>query len=424
MKQIPYTSYDELPDDVESFSDPEKLILVISPEVVFPLREREHDFRFKTNDLYMPYNYRLKFLHPSLYYSDAFTADSRKKIDTLRQLAKRGATIVFIVDSTKDNSLINACCLLAECFSDCRNAGMTLTNIPFPVKKEKEEPHNWIWSCYWDEHFPERLDEAQSKEFIREIRFDFPEYDDATFSVRVIAQCKEKNGIIAFSVKVGNGKVFVVTPNTKGFSIKSEESTEPIKDEALVLFHPKSAVPDIPSTKVEKGEAATDTTKIAATPQLNITISKPEEREKFAIEVGGETRYSTLRQVLKFLAIYASTIQKAHFLFQNKVKVIVRKGKTPSEGEFDIKCLYGGIRNVSGDINEIFEIFLPKKPDLNNYIERTESGRFQKFSGCQNVILKNIHVTLDTDTKNAIDTELSKVSIPSGLKQFILDALR
>ena len=415
MTPIPYKSYDSLPVEVESFPDLEKLSLVISPEVVFPILPG-NDFRLETQTEFLSYNYRIKFLHPSLYCGAAFANDGYAKLDVLRKLAKRGATITFIVDSQQENSLINACCFLGECFNDCRNKRMPITNIPFPVKKEDDEPHNWIWSCYWDEHFPERLDEEQSKEFIDTVCLDFPKYDSRYFPVKAIGSNEE--GVTAFSVKVGNGKVLVVTPDMKHLSL--EESKEPINDKVLALIHvedkQKSAVPDMRFLKAAK---------TATTPQLIIAISKPERREKFAVEVNGETRNATLSQVLKFLAIYAAnTTPEAHYLFQNDTKVIIRKGSMASDGEFCIKCIYSGIKNVSGDVDNIFETFLPKRPDLDNYIEKTEKGRFpNKKYGIQEVIIKNIHVTLDTVARNAIDAELNKEIVP-GLKQFILDALR
>ena len=233
MPQFSYKSYDSLPDEAESFSDHEKLSLIICPEVVFPLRECGRDFSFDTNDFYMPYNYRLKFLYPSLYFRAAFADDGYAKLDTLMVLAKRGATIVFIVDSQKDNSLINACCFLGECFGDCRNEiEPDFTNIPFPVKKYDSPPHDWVWSCYWKKDFAERLDKEESKDFIKTISFDFPEYDSRYFPVKIIAKCEEKKGVIAFSVKVGNGKVLVVTP-----TIESEKCEEPAQDKIFITVN-------------------------------------------------------------------------------------------------------------------------------------------------------------------------------------------
>ncbi|MFA7231487.1 MAG: hypothetical protein WC071_09475, partial [Victivallaceae bacterium] len=233
MNQIICKSFDELPDDVESFSpNPEEFEFIICPEVIFPIL-KWNDFRLETQTQFLPYNYRLKFLHPSLYCRWAFTNDGYAKLDTLRKLAKRGATITFIVDSQKENSLINACCFLGECFNDCRNNGMDLTNIPFPVKKADLLPHDWVWSCYWHNDFPERLDEKQSKEFIHTVDLAFPEYDSRYFPVKITGANEE--GITAFSVRVGVGLVLIKPPLKS--ACKSGTVEVPAQDKILITVN-------------------------------------------------------------------------------------------------------------------------------------------------------------------------------------------
>ncbi len=237
MTRMLCQSYDALPDNPDSFPpNAEGFEFIICPEVEFPLRAGKHDFCFGTSEDF-PFNYRLKFLHPSRYLAEAsFTRDGYKKIDVLRILAKRGATIVFIVDSQKENSLINACCLLRECYQDCLNEiAPNTTNIPFPVKKADFPPYDWIWSCYWNESIPERLDEKQSKKFICTVRFEFLSYDGRGFPVDIIDKCKE--GVTAFSVKVKKGQVLVVTPNTKRSFIESEECEEPVQDKMFITVN-------------------------------------------------------------------------------------------------------------------------------------------------------------------------------------------
>ena len=211
MRQIVCNTFDELPIDANAFSDYANLEFIISPKLMFEFKKTLFDFRLETQSIYLPYNYRLRFLHPGYYYSHCFTKKSHKKIHALYILAKRGSTIRFIVDSEKENSVVNSCLIMKECFHDCKNEGQALTNIPFPVKKEDSSPFCWIWSCYWDPKFPETLNEEQSKAFINEISFEFPNYDSRFFPVEVIGNSKE-GGVTAFSVKTGEGKILVIPP--------------------------------------------------------------------------------------------------------------------------------------------------------------------------------------------------------------------
>lgn len=208
MKRIACNKYQDLPDEPDSIPDCENLELIIQPELEFPRHKWKCDFCLKTRPQhYLPYNYRFKFLHPSLFFG-AFTEDGDKKLHTLNILAKRGASIVFLIDPENDNSLINACCLLKESFKDCINEEMSLTNVPFPVKKSDSDSKDWLWSCYWDECFPHRLNEKQSEEFVNKICLDFHTYDSRFFPVRATALNDE--GVIAFDVQVGLGRILVV----------------------------------------------------------------------------------------------------------------------------------------------------------------------------------------------------------------------
>ena len=209
MEQIVCKTFDDLPDAPDIFSDYKNFELIISSDIDYKFRENVPDFKLKTQSTYLPYDYRINFLHPSQYLPGYLEKYSYGKLLCLYLLAKRGASIKFIVDSQLDSSVIFPCMLMAKCFEDCQVEGEAFTNVPFPVKKEEYAPHNWIWGCYWYPEFPLDLDEKQSKKLARKIKLNFPGYIPTIFPVRVITTC-EDGGVTAFSVRIGQGKMIVV----------------------------------------------------------------------------------------------------------------------------------------------------------------------------------------------------------------------
>jgi len=427
MKKITFESYGELPDDPNRFTDYKNLIMIIGAQVEFPLRNKDYcDFRFDLREVcsYI-HNYRKKFLHPLLYIAESFTEDGCKKINVLNILVKAGVTIIFIVDSGKENSLINACCFLREYLKGEFDEKKALT-IPFPVKKADADPNDWIWSCYWPNRFSRlpRPNEDQSEKLINRIRYNFHKHNQSKFPVKCICKCNDgvEERVIAFSAKLrtDKGEVRIVTPDTKDYFFESEIAGT----DSSITASPGDAKNEADQTvsTAKKTERQPELSKV--TPEVNIKITKAEESEDFTIKINNEEeKERNTTQVLKFLAMYAAkSTAGALYLFQNsnnnrQGKIIIRLPGTPAK-ELNLNCIYKGSNNVSADVKTIVEYFLPDEQICKNYTERNKSGtQFKKAYGCQKVLLKNIHVELDGAAITAIDADNS---INADLKVFIL----
>jgi hypothetical protein len=205
-------SADELPQfDLSSADSPS--VVVFHPDVDLPLQPGVlADPAFELREEFMPYGYRHRYLHPSLYQLGAFHQSVRDRLDTLRALLKHGGAVLFLIDPEQHASLLHACCFMGHCFQGCANppgslcAGVTV--VPFPLKMSRSRPTAWIWSCCWPTAFGRRVEGDQDVEaFAHQQSLDFATYDDACFPVEAVKPGRD--GVSAFTVRVGSGQLAV-----------------------------------------------------------------------------------------------------------------------------------------------------------------------------------------------------------------------
>ena len=263
---------------------------------------------FEVNESCMPYNYRKKYFHPGLYFSNIFNDEYKHKLNDLRTFLKgdrNKRTIIFIVDVDSPESLLNACCLMGELFYDCGNPVDTtykdVTNVPFPLKISDDAPHLWIWSCHWPAELKSRLESGQKvNEFINQAKFDFPEYDSRFFPVRPLFYNNVEKGVTAFSVRLGGGSEMIISPQC-------------CLNELLSCSEKHNPAP-------EKTEAGSVIIEVMSFPE-EIKFSNKKEVTLKISDKENEDTVSTLN-FLRFLAVYHASQGKGFFGYKlNEGKV-------------------------------------------------------------------------------------------------------
>jgi len=193
--------------------------IIITENVEIPIREGiVCDPGFETRTTY-PHNIRKKFLHPSLYGVESFSAEYRGQAYDLAKRIKRGQKVRFLYS---DNNLLLLCYIMAEIFQDCQSHHrdyVEYTNIPFPYKRS-DTTNAWVWACNWGQDFPPRIEtEEEAEKFRNYIRLDFPRFNSEHFPVRPLEIDNPENGVISFSVHLGRG-VLEVVPGHPAHEVK------------------------------------------------------------------------------------------------------------------------------------------------------------------------------------------------------------
>ena len=216
--------------------------------------------------------------------------------------------------------------------------------------------------------------------------------------------------IIAFKQQLDEGMIIAYPEGRDELATKLSGRTDADKpSEVLVVKEPVSA--------------------IVTVKQLELTIKHIAESE-FSIhfEGIGKDKKATNLEVLKFLVIYAASADPAaHFVFEDKVNVSIRKDSSRSTNFLDLKCIYNGRdkaynSSIRTEVNKLIDKFLPPKNAADNYIDI----KFKRYEGSnREVRFKNILLEFGSaETRSVIENELNNRSAPKSMQDFILNPIK
>lgn len=197
-----------------------KTHIIISPEVIPPLCHERYLSLFVTSTVF-PYNYRMTYIHPALFYENMFSEEFADKLHDLCLFTKNGGKVIFEVS---ENSTLMVCSFMAMAYVDCANPDNSThyqyTNVPFPYKRSDSDNY-WIWSCYWFDHDKKRFTTPEEvQNFLDHTSLEFPDYDGYKFPVSVLAADQE--GVISFCVKHGSSGGFAVIPQNLMYAFRDD----------------------------------------------------------------------------------------------------------------------------------------------------------------------------------------------------------